>query len=349
MSKSHFAIIHDYFFNRGGGENLMISISKELKNCDIFTAYNKSYPELPTLNSKLSHLLKLNKFFLFIYYYLFYSNKVKKTAIFSGTYCCFSIKRSSSKKKILYAHSLPKKLFYEVYKLKKPIIGKFLIDHLRKKYFENIKDLDFIIFNSKKTKNKFLYYFPELENLINNKVIYPYSDLDFISISNIPEKKNKNLLFNSRHQSYKNINEALRKISVYCLNNQIDIFLTNLGDDTKILKEKYKNFSNIFFQGYLKKVEYQSLIKNSIAVIFPSNDEDFGIAAVDAYNQDIPVLIRKNAGFSEILNDDYEFFFNDDNLLEKIQNISKMKYNFKYEKKIDLKKLFYESLGESLI
>ena len=65
---------------------------------------------------------------------------------------------------------------------------------------------------------------------------------------------------------------------------------------------------------YLDFRDYQSLILNSSGIIFPSRDEDFGIAALDAYNLNIPVIVQKNCGFSEILPHDYAYYYNDINI-----------------------------------
>ena len=60
----------------------------------------------------------------------------------------------------------------------------------------------------------------------------------------------------------------------------------------KTLKNK-NTIKNIIFTGYLDTFKYMKLLSNSIGVIFPSRDEDFGISALDAYNLNIPVIVKE--------------------------------------------------------
>ena len=83
------------------------------------------------------------------------------------------------------------------------------------------------------------------------------------------------------------------------------------------------------------------LLSNSIGVIFPSRDEDFGISALDAYNLNIPVIVQRNCGFSEILPEDYSFFYDDFNLSYYPENISKNYQTNIYFNKEDYKKNFF--------
>ena len=50
-------ILHDFFTQKGGGENLIISIAQKY-NSKIYTLLNKSYPNLDNI-----HVFRLTKFF----------------------------------------------------------------------------------------------------------------------------------------------------------------------------------------------------------------------------------------------------------------------------------------------
>ena len=107
-------IVHDFISHHGGGENLIISIS-EMFGSQVITAFNtrKKYPFIK--ESYLSPILKKNIWLVFLYYFFIFRMNTKETIIFSGNHCCFSIRRCKAKKKIFYAHSLPKSLYSNLY------------------------------------------------------------------------------------------------------------------------------------------------------------------------------------------------------------------------------------------
>ena len=341
-------IVHDFFSQNGGGENLVLSIAKEL-NIKIITAYNKKKKSFLIKTSKFQFLINKNIFLIFLYYKFFFKINEKESIVFSGNHCCFSIKRCKAKKKILYAHSLPKTLFSSLYldyndNFALNLFRKYLI----KEYRDNLNSLDYIIFNSEKTKLKFLHVFQDLDKNVITEVIYPFSDLEFKSQKYKNGSKNKYFVINSRHQSYKNLKHIILLLIPFLIKNKdIKIYITHEGDQTKDLIPS-SNFSNqIFFTGYLDFRDYQNLLINSTGIIFPSRDEDFGIAALDAYNLNIPVIVQKNCGFSEILSEKYSFFYNDMNLTEIMNKLIENNEVDKilYENKSNYKDIFIKKFN----
>lgn len=343
-------IIHDYFDKHGGGENLVRSIALET-NSKIYTAFNSKKNNLSKIiiTSKFSKILKLSKIITFLYFLFIFRKSFEEPILFSGNHCCFSISRCKSKKKILYAHSLPKAIFQDLYldhknTFKFDFIKKFLI----RKYYQNLITLDYILFNSKKTKLKFLHAYPNLNTKVNLQVVYPFSDMDFIKKKN----KIKNSLYfviNSRHQNYKNLNHNLVILKEFLKNNKnIKVYLTQEGELTKELINEYGKYKQFVFTGYLEFQDYYNLINNSCGIIFPSRDEDFGISALDAYNLDIPVLVQRSCGFSEILSKKYSHFYNDNNFYTVLNKLSSKNSldQIIYPNKIDLKKTFFVKLNE---
>ena len=112
--------------------------------------------------------------------------------------------------------------------------------------------------------------------------------------------------------------------------------------NSKFLENQFKDYSKkIIFTGYLKFEDYQNLLNQSLRVIFPSLDEDFGISALDAYNLDIPVVLYRNCGFAEILSNNYEFFINNqktDQIINKLLKYRESNLNV-YKNKVNLKKI----------
>ena len=342
-------IVHDFFSQNGGGENLVSSLAKEL-NIKILTSYNIKKKHNLIVQSKINFFLKRSKLLVFLFYRYIFRIKVDDTIIFSGNHCCFSISNCKAKKKILYAHSLPKSLFSNLYMdHNNSFFTEFFKNSHIKHYTRNLYCLDKIIFNSNKTKLKFFHVFKDLEKNIETEVLYPFSDLDFREEKIINHNKNKYFVINSRHQHYKNINHILLLLLPFLKRNKdIRIFITQEGKLTENLMISHNQLKQIIFTGYLNFRDYQSLLLNSVGIIFPSRDEDFGIAALDAYNLSIPVIVQKNCGFSEILPDDYSYFYNDMNLLDimsKLISDTESKTLF-YRNKLDYKKIFLQRIND---
>jgi len=336
-------IIHDFFTQMGGGENLIVSISKKY-NAKIYTLLNKSYLsnkyicEIPSFN-----FLKIyNKFFFLIISSFFFSIKTKETLIFSGNFAVFSIWRCKSPNKIVYHHTLPKTVFNEHYMgfdkiffyriLKIPIIKIMKFNYLK---------ADKIYFNSFKSKKKFLEIYPDLSHKIDLKVLYPFSSIKFNHTNN--NIKRNYLVLNSRHAKEKNIFSVLDVIKD---DPNVSCFLTNTGVMANVIFNKYKKYKNINFCGYLDEDKYEKLLQESLAIIVPSYDEDFGIGALDAYNLNIPLLIYKNAGFSEILDDKYDLFLDKCELPKLINTLKNNKNRNFYTNKIDLNKIFFKEFDQ---
>ena len=62
-------IVHDFFSQHGGGENLVTSIS-EILNAEIITAFNKKKIKY-IKQSIFKSILKQSTLFVFIYFFLF--------------------------------------------------------------------------------------------------------------------------------------------------------------------------------------------------------------------------------------------------------------------------------------
>ena len=341
-------IIHDFFIQNGGGENLVLSLAKELK-IKIITAFNTKKKYNLIKQSRLNFFLKRSKLLVYLYYNFIFKVKVDDIIIFSGNHCCFSILKCKARKKILYAHSLPKSLFADLYMdHNKSLFTSFFKDIHIKQYIKNLYSLDKIIFNSNKTKLKFLHVFKDLEKKVDMEVIYPFSDIDFKEKKIANLKKNKYFVINSRHQHYKNIHHILLLLIPFLKKNKdIKIFITQEGELTENLVISHNQSNQIKFTGYLNFNDYQSLLLNSVGIIFPSRDEDFGIAALDAYNLSIPVIIQRNCGFSEILPNNYSYFYNDMNLISIIERLLSDTDNKSifYKNKLNYKKLFLSRIN----
>lgn len=341
LHMNKFLIVHDFFKFRGGGEELMMSIAKNLE-CNIFTSYS-NYPYYKIYKSKFSIFFKLSTFLIFIYFFL-KKFKSDDNIIFSGTFSIFSIKKSIAKKKIIYAHSLPRTLFAESYKdFKFKWYLSLFYKFLKKNYYKNLISADYIFFNSKRTKMIFLNHFPLIEKNTKIDILYPFVETKIYYSNN--KLKQKYFVINSRHDLNKKIEEIVKLFYSFCTKNNFRIYITSDGPNKKNLERVFKKKNIVIFTGYIPKDDYYELIKNSTAVISVNPFEDFGMSYLDAYNLDIPVIIYKSAGFSEILNESYNFFFDNsiDNVFDYILNSNYLIKPYG-NNKFNLKDLFLKRL-----
>lgn len=342
LHMNKFLIVHDFFKFRGGGEELMISLAENL-GCNIFTTYS-NYLHSKIHKSKLSIFFKLSTYLIFIYFY-FKKFKSNDNILFSGTFSIFSIKRSIAKKKIIYAHSLPRTLFSESYKdFKFKWYLSFFYNFLSKNYYKNLISADYIFFNSKRTKAIFLNYFPSLKRFTNIDILYPFVETKIYYSNN--KIKKKYFVINSRHDLNKKIEETVNLFDNFSDKNNFKIYITSDGPNKKKLESIFRKKNRVIFTGYIPKDDYYELIQNSTAVISVNPFEDFGMSYLDAYNLDIPVIIHKSAGFSEILNKSYKFYFDNgiDKVFDYISDTSSLMHPYGINK-INLKDLFIKKLS----
>ena len=83
-------IVHDFFSQNGGGENLMSSLAKEL-NIKILTSYDVKKKHKLIKQSRINFLLKRSKLFVYLFFRYIFRINVDDIIIFSGNHCCFSI------------------------------------------------------------------------------------------------------------------------------------------------------------------------------------------------------------------------------------------------------------------
>jgi glycosyltransferase involved in cell wall biosynthesis len=132
------------------------------------------------------------------------------------------------------------------------------------------------------------------------------------------------------------------------------------GDGDALTDLKRISDKNIIFTGRVSERKKWSLLKGAEAFIFPTPDEDFGIAPVEALMVGTPVIAFKSGGPSETLVDGQTgvFFhpFSVSGLIEGIKKFESLKFSrrlcrlraqkysrIKFEKK--LKKVVYGALN----
>ena len=120
------------------------------------------------------------------------------------------------------------------------------------------------------------------------------------------------------HKNFKRLLNAFAKISNKY--PSIDLLLAvqsnNIDPDLKKIIEKHNLNKRIRFIGFVEDKHISYIFKNSLAVVIPSLYEGFGIPAIEAMKQGVPVLCSNTTSLPEIF-EDAALYFNP-NSTEKI-------------------------------
>lgn len=311
MRNYKIGIFHDYFNNLGGGEKLVLILAEKL-NSVIFTSYfNKKLLKKKYINKNKIIIFKKNFFFKSILSWFNYLPKKDYLInILSGNYSIFLNKKNKKKKFIYYCHSLPKAYFrYSKFRENYNFFKRILI-FISKKifikyYLKNLNEVNHVIANSKYTKLQLKKFYKK-----KISVIYPPINIKQYSLG----VKGKYFLSANRHEKDKNIDKI---ISVFKRLHNKKIIITSEGSQTKKLKEISKNNKNIIFTGLVSNRKYLKLLKNCIATIYLSENEDFGMSAIESLSVGKPVIAINSGGLKEILIKNNNSFFVNKTKIEK--------------------------------
>lgn len=137
--------------------------------------------------------------------------------------------------------------------------------------------------------------------VIQNHII----DMEPISI----KSKNNQFLYIGRLVFYKNVEVVLKAIPIV-VKKYPDVKLVIAGDGPhkQVLKKlvtKLKIEKNVNFVGYVTPEQKTKFLAESIALLFPSLIEGFGLVILEAFQQQKPVVVSKIPPMSDIV-DDYK-------------------------------------------
>lgn len=97
--------------------------------------------------------------------------------------------------------------------------------------------------------------------------------------------------------------QAAKKVLQF--NSNVMFKVVGSGDllvSMKQLVSELKLDKNFYFTGFLNSNEVKNILADSDVFVMPSVSEPFGIVALEAIAQKIPVIISKQSGVSEVLN-----------------------------------------------
>lgn len=153
--------------------------------------------------------------------------------------------------------------------------------------------VDYFIANSKTVRDRIKRYYKR-----ESSVIYPPVETDKFSLAERDPffSENKYFLMGCRLAPYKRVDIVIEAFKLLPEEYRLKIF--GDGIDLKRLKKIAKNNNRIEFLGRVSEEEKAELYKNCLAFINPQ-EEDFGIAPVEAMAAGRPVIAYRSGGATE--------------------------------------------------
>lgn len=216
-----------------------------------------------------------------------------------------------------------------------PLIRPFIplfVRWMRRKDLQSIKGIDHFIANSTVTKERIKQYYGQ-----NAVVVYPPVDTKRFISKNTTDRDGYILW--GRHVPYKRFDLAIEA----CNRLGAKLTIVGAGPDS----ERLKNLAGptITFVGRVGDDELVRLAHSHKAFLFP-NEEDFGIAAVEAMATGLPIVAYRKGGALDIVEDTVTGIFFDEqtveNLIEAIQKLETT--HFSYNTLVQRSKRFDKSL-----
>lgn len=195
---------------------------------------------------------------------------------------------------------------------KNPIIKFFgtLINHYLRIIDVKVakENVDYFIANSQETKRRIKKFYR-----LDSTVIYPPIEIKkgrkFSSVAKLPNK-NGYFLVVGRLAASKHVDLAVK--AAVKLEFNLKVVGSGKGLDT------LKDFAgdslnkNIEFLGGVSDKELFNLYENATALLYPAEDEDFGMVPIEAMGHGIPVVAHKSGGPLETVKEGKNGFFFDE-------------------------------------
>ena len=333
------ALIHDDFTQLGGAESLFATIASIFPDAPIYTSLAnwqkvpKSIEQRRIVTSfiqKIPFAAKFYKTLLPLYPLAFESFDFSKydLVLSSTTRFAKAIITRPKTTHISYLNSVPRFLWEDkindylpslIFFLFKPILN-----WLKKWDKASAQRVDFYIANSQNVARKIKKIYSR-----DSQVIYPFANTNFYTIAKIHnwELKNQNYyLVVTRLVKWKRVDIAISA----ALSQKLTLFIVGEGPNKSRLQKLASSSQNIKFFGKVTKGQLRQLYRNCQALIV-TQEEDFGIAAVEAQSCGKPVITYKSGGTEEIIIEgktgvffDYQ---NKEALKDAIERASRVKWN----------------------
>ncbi len=335
--KVKIALVHDDFCQAGGAERLFEEIAKIYPDAPVYTSL-VNWDKIPksidpkrvktSFMQKIPFATKFYKLFLPLYPIAFESFDFSgfDVVVSSTTRFAKSIITTPNTKHVCYINSVPRFLYSQdqADQYLSPLLRFILRPYLNwLKKWDRISSarVDLYIANSKNVQKQIKHEYGR-----DSAVVYPAVDTDFF-ISNNQKSKNDNYyLAVSRLNKWKKIDIAIKA----CQDLNQQLIIVGTGSDKTRLKGLTEKTDKIEFISTADKEQLLKLYQNAKALIV-TQEEDFGIAMVEAQACGTPVIAFQRGGAVEIItNGKTGLFFKEqteNSLKDAILRQSKLKWD----------------------
>ncbi len=343
LNNKKIALVHDHLFQMGGAERVLFQFHQLYKHSPIYTIiYDRSkdifFRDVKIITSKLQKIpgilkripfsVHFFKFFIFSMPQAFesfdFSNYDVVLSSVSGL--AKGIKVNQNTKHFCYCHTPTRYLWGDletyVHKLRIPGVTKQMLvkklKQLRKWDYEAAQRVDYFIANSEFIARKIKRYYNR-----ESKVIYPPVETDKCYADS--DRDNYYIVV-SRLMPYKKVDLVVKAF------NQLKLPLKILGTGEQAKELRRMAKSNIEFLGEVSDELRGKYLSRAKAFIHPQ-EEDFGIAAVEAMASGCPVIAYKSGGVLEtVIDKETGLFFTEQNwesLAEAVLDFNQLQFDAK--------------------
>ncbi len=321
MPSPKIALVTDWLTNMGGAEPLLLELHKIFPDAPIFTSvYDaKSMPLFKNATIKTTHLQKSLPRFVRYKHILWpvlraYAFRKLDLSDYDIIISTSSAEAKAVRKTrpdqihIAYIHT-PIRYYWSHYKefkreftfgpltpLIRPVIPLF-VRWMRRLDLDSVNDIDVFIANSTITQQRIKTYYHK-----PSTIVYPPVNVDRFTPP--PRTDRHGYIMWGRHVPYKRFDLAIRA----CNQLRADLTIIGSGPDTERLKKIAG--PTIHFTGRVSDEELVNYAQHAKAFLMP-NEEDFGIAAVEALAAGTPVIGYSKGGILDIVDDETGVLFDD--------------------------------------
>lgn len=336
------ALVHDYLKEYGGAERVLESLHGIFPDAPIYTAYYdpdsmgphqeriKKWDIRTSWLQKMPFAKQLISPFRIFAPLVFESFDLSEYDVVISSCSIYFAKAVITKPgsiHISYIHTPPRYLYgYTTsFNYKKhwwTRLGGELINHFLRIFdFETSQRPDILVANSENVAKRISKFYRR-----DSKVIYPPVDLkEFQPAAGSRQEAAKYFLTLNRLVRGKGTEVVVEA----CTKLNLSLKVAGGGAELNSLKKIAGN--NVEFLGQVKDEERVKLLQNAKALIVASEDEDFGITAVESQAAGTPVIAVKKGGYLETINDGKTGLFfetaNVEELSKALQRFGNLKFN----------------------
>lgn len=324
------AVVHGSITTRGGAERVAEEIASAIdaplyvgfSNNDCLVRNDINY--IPLFNSKIANLFNKRGSLRDMYHFWNWQYRPEltdyDTIIISGNEANWYVP-TENQKIIRYIHHPPHTAYDYYHRRASNPLTRIYTLAIRTLIYHTLPFTDTYISCSEVVANRIKQYWG-----VDSTVIYPPVDINEYNI-NPHKNRDDYYLIISRLVPRKRVEYA---VNVFNKNPDKSLIIVGEGSERKRLENLASD--NIKFEGYVSENRKKELLENSIALIMPTINEDFGIVPVEAMASGTPV-IGVNEGFTSyhIDNNNTGLLYTHGELEEYIKNYNIKNINYDAE------------------